>query len=89
MLRTSRRFPREERYGLTANCDAQRCPLPQTLQRETAGSRAENTSITLSIARGSLREVDTHLEFALRLRVRDAATTIREFARLARLTRPC
>lgn len=63
----SKAFPREERYWLTAQL--------RSAAVSVAGNRAEgNGRLTrgeylnqLSNARGSLREIDTHLEFAYRL----------------------
>ena len=63
----SRSFPREERYGLTKQLRDSAVSVAANIAegngRLTTGEYLDH----LSVARGSLREVDTHLEFALRL----------------------
>jgi four helix bundle protein len=70
----SRAFPREERYGLTAQIRAAAVSIAANIAegngRRTRGEYLNN----LSAARGSLREVDTHLEFALRLNYNSQTT---------------
>ena len=70
----SRAFPREERYGLTAQIRAAAVSIAANIAegngRLTRGEYLNN----LSAARGSLREVDTHLEFALRLNYTSEST---------------
>ena len=63
----SRTFPREERYGLTAQLRSAAVSVAANIAegngRLTRGEYLNHPSI----ARGSLRDVDTHLEFAYRL----------------------
>ena len=63
----SRRFPREERYGLTAQLRGAAVSIAANIAEGNGRLTRGEYLNQLSDARGSLREVDTHLEFALRL----------------------
>jgi four helix bundle protein len=63
----SRAFPREERYGLTAQIRAAAVSVASNIAEGNGRLTRGEYLNHLSAARGSLREVDTHLEFALRL----------------------
>jgi len=63
----SRAFPGEERYGLTAQIRAAAVSVASNIAEGNGRLTRGEYLNHLSAARGSLREVDTHLEFALRL----------------------
>ena len=63
----SRGFPREERYGLTAQLRNAAVSIAANIAEGNGRLTRGEYLNQLSSARGSLREVDTHLEFALRL----------------------
>ena len=63
----SRSFPREERYGLTAQLRSSAVSVAANIAEGNGRLTRGEYLNQLSSARGSLREVDTHLEFALRL----------------------
>ena len=63
----SRKFPREERYGLTAQLRAAAVSVAANIAEGNGRLTRGEYLNHLSIARGSLREIDTHLEFAYRL----------------------
>jgi len=64
----SRVFPKEERYGLTKQIRDAAVSIAANIAEGNGRLTTGEYLNHLSIARGSLREVDTHLEFALRLR---------------------
>lgn len=63
----SRGFPQEERYGLTAQLRKAAVSVAANIAEGNGRLTTGEYLNQLSAARGSLREVDTHLEFALRL----------------------
>lgn len=63
----SRLFPREERYGLTAQLRSAAVSIAANIAEGNGRLTRGEYLNQLSAARGSVREVDTHLEFALRL----------------------
>lgn len=63
----SRTFPREERFGLTAQLRAAAVSVAANIAEGNGRLTRGEYLNQLSSARGSLREIDTHLEFALRL----------------------
>ncbi|MCA1643034.1 MAG: four helix bundle protein [Acidobacteria bacterium] len=64
---TSKSFPREEVYGLTSQMRRAAVSVPANIaEGQGRRSKAEFGNF-LSHARGSLLELDTHLEIALRL----------------------
>ena len=70
----SRGFPREERYGLTAQIRSAAISVAANIAEGNGRLTRGEYLNQLSDARGSLREVDTHLEFALRLSYAPADT---------------
>ena len=63
----SRTFPRAERYGLTAQLRSAAVSVAANIAEGNGRLTRGEYLNHLSIARGSLRELDTHLEFACRL----------------------
>jgi four helix bundle protein len=63
----SRTFPREERYGLTAQLRSAAVSVAANIAEGNGRLTRGEYLNHLSIARGSLREIDTHLEFAYQL----------------------
>ena len=76
----SRAFPREERYGLTAQLRSASVSIASNIAEGNGRLTIGEYLNQLSVSRGSVREVDTHLEFALRLQYapRDAINEVRE-----------
>ena len=63
----SKSFPREERYGLTAQLRSAAVSVAANIAEGNGRLTRGEYLNHLSNARGSLREIDTHLEFACRL----------------------
>ena len=88
----SRHFPGEERYGLTAQIRNSAVSVAANIAEGNGRLTRGEYLNQLSAARGSLREVDTHLEFARRLEYTPPPTIIdirelldRDAAQLTRL----
>jgi four helix bundle protein len=63
----TKRFPREEQYGLSDQIRRSAVSVPANIA-EGAGRRTKKEFLNfLHISQGSLSELDTHLEIALRL----------------------
>ena len=65
--RISRRFPRDETYGLTNQIRRAAVSIPANLAEGNGRTHRAEYAHFVSIARGSLREVDTLVEIALGL----------------------
>ena len=65
--RISRRFPREETYGLTSQIRRAAVSVPANLAEGNGRIHRAEYAHFVSVARGSLREVDTLIEIALGL----------------------
>jgi len=63
----SRRFPPEERYGLSAQIQRSAVSVPSNIAEGAARSGAREFAQSLSIARGSLSELGTRLLIAVEL----------------------
>ena len=72
----SRGFPREERYDLTAQIRQAAVSVAANIAEGNGRLTRGEYLNQLSSARGSLREVDTHLEFSLRLKYAAAPTIL-------------
>ena len=63
----SKRFPKEEAYGLTSQLRRAAVSVPSNISEGAAGRSAEQFKNYLAIAIGSLNEISTQLEIALRV----------------------
>ena len=75
-------FPREETYGLSAQIRRAAVSIPANIAEGYGRNQTGNFLNFLRIAQGSVRELETHLLLASRLKVADAerATPCREVA---------
>ena len=86
--RLGRRLPHEERYGLRAQLTRAALSVPANIAEGNGrrGRRAFTQAFpALSIARGSVSELDTHLEALARLGLAD----LNQLAPARRLTEEC
>ena len=67
----SKRFPKEETYGLTSQIRRAAVSVPSNISEGAAGRSTEQFKNYLSIAIGSLNEISTQLEIALRVNYLD------------------
>ena len=67
VYRISRGFPSDERYGLTSQLRRAAVSIPSNIAEGHATRRTGSFIRHLSIAKGSLAEVETQLEIARRL----------------------
>jgi len=67
IYQTTRTFPKEESYGLTSQLRRAAVSAPSNIAEGAAGRTRQQFSNFLSNAIGSLNEIDTQLELALRL----------------------
>lgn len=63
----SRNFPKDEIYGLTSQLRRASISIPANIAEGQGRRMAKEFQQFLANARGSLLELDTHLELALRL----------------------
>ena len=68
----TKRFPREEVYGLTSQLRRAAVSVPSNIAEGAAGQSPTQFRNYLSVAIGSLNEVDTQLEIAQRIGYLDA-----------------
>jgi four helix bundle protein len=69
----SKRFPRDEVYGLTSQVRRAAVSVPSNIAEGAAGRSSVQFRNYLSVAIGSLNELDTQLEIAQRVGYVDAA----------------
>ena len=67
VYRLSKRFPREELYGLTSQTRRAVVSVPANIAEGNRRSSTKDYANFLSIAHGSLMEVDTLIEVAVQL----------------------
>ncbi|MBT9139390.1 MAG: hypothetical protein DDT31_01974 [Syntrophomonadaceae bacterium] len=67
IYRTTRNFPKEEIYGLTSQIQRASVSVPSNIAEGAADRTVQQFSNFLSNAIGSLNEIDTQLDLALRL----------------------
>ena len=63
----SRSFPQYELFGLTSQISRAACSIPANIAEGQARDSTKEFIRYLSISRGSLAELETHLELATRL----------------------
>ena len=83
--RLGRRLPHEERYGLRAQLTRAALSVPANIAEGNGRLRPREYIHFLSIARGSVSELDTHLEALARLGLAD----LNQLAPARRLTEEC
>lgn len=69
----SKRFPRDEVYGLTSQVRRPTVAVPSNIAERAAGRSSVHFSNYLSVAIGALNELDTQLEIAQRIGYVDGA----------------
>ena len=62
-------FPSDERYGLTAQLRRAAVSIPSNIAEGFGRAQTGNFLQFLRIAQGSLREVETHIALAIRLKL--------------------
>lgn len=88
IYRITERFPREERFGLTAQLRRGSVSVPSNLAEGNERSSKADKRHFVVMARGSVAEVETQLEIALRLGfVNDDETIDKAFDQLDHLGR--
>ena len=91
IYRVTDRFPPAERYGLTAQLRRAAVSVPSNIAEGAARASSRELAQFLSIACGSLAELETQLELAARLRLLDhsdaAFVQANRVGRLVRLMR--
>lgn len=70
----SKKFPREEIYGLTSQIRRAAVSVPSNIAEGAAGRSTVQFRNYLSVAIGSLNELETQLEIALRIGYLDRST---------------
>jgi len=79
-------FPREEVYGLTSQIKRTAISVPSNIAEGAARNSSRELRQFLGIACGSIAELETQLELAIRLRfLRPDARSVLQVGRVARL----
>lgn len=90
MYEVVKHFPSHERYGLSSQLTRAAASGPANIAEGNARSTTREYAHFISIARGSLMEVETFVTIALRigyLSEQDAATLLRQIADLSKMLR--
>lgn len=81
-------FPREETYGLTLQLRKSAISVPSNIAEGAARNTSEEFACFLGVSCGSLAEIETQLELAVRLKYLEArAASICQADRVGRLAR--
>jgi four helix bundle protein len=81
-------FPRDETYGLTSQIKRSAISVPSNIAEGAARNSSRELRHFVSIACGSIAELETQLELAVRLRfLRADARSVLQANRVARLVR--
>jgi len=86
--RVSKSFPKEERYGLTAQLRRAAVSIPSNIAEGHGRKHLGDYLHQLSVANGSLMELETQIEIARRLdylRQADKETLMRQAANVGRM----
>lgn len=83
----TRLFPRDERYGLVTQLNRAAVSVPANIAEGHARASGKECAHFLSVARGSLSEVETYLILAARLGMIDSETFDRILANAAEVGR--
>ena len=83
----TKRFPAEERFGLTAQLRRAAVSIPSNIGEGARRKRRKVFLNHLDIALGSQAEVDVQIELAFRLRLLSAADHVKLQARIDRIGR--
>ena len=75
---SSSQFPDSERFGLTSQIRRSAVSIPSNIAEGAARKSTRELIRFLSIARGSLSELDTQLQIAVRLKFVDLQPTVNE-----------
>jgi four helix bundle protein len=78
IYRATAMFPKEEQYGLTSQMRRAAVSVPANIAEGAARSGTRELLHFLSIATGSLSELDTHIEVARRLGLIKQTTELQE-----------
>jgi four helix bundle protein len=87
VYRVTRRFPGDERFGLTSQLCCASVSIPSNIAEGEGRSLDRDAARFFDIARGSLREVDSQVRVAQRLGYLDAPEAEALLVRIDRLGR--
>jgi len=77
IYRLTSTFPKEEQFGLTSQMRRAAVSVPSNIAEGSARSGTKELLYFLGVATGSLAELDTQLDLAIRLKYCEEITSIR------------